>query len=271
MVGLRRRVTFGFMGIVGVLILSGMISFFELSTLSNDTDKILDANRRNGELANEMLSAVREQSSAFVRMTAFSDRKADAVNARALDRIDLSLLVARDESFMPEVLDSMIVTANEMRKLSDKFTSVPYVDSNYELLKSEFPQLDSLSKSFAKSCYEEYLPIHDRLIVAIDRYRILLQNSLAPGAEQLHHNAYRTVTPVFISLLVMIILVLMLFYFIMLYCVSPIVTINRALKDYLAFKIPFSPKGQNKDEIDELCDRINILIKQSKTSNKEEL
>ncbi len=246
-----------------------MISFFELSTLSKDTDKILDANRRNGELAHEMLSAVREQSSAFIRMTAFADRTADQVNARALDRIDLSLLVAREEALTPEVLDSMIVIATEIRKLSDKFTAAPYVtDNHYELLKSEFPQLDSLSKSFAKSCYEEYLPIHDKLIASIDDYSVLLQNSLAPGAEQLHNNAYRTVTPVFISLLVMIILVLMLFYFIMLYCVSPIVAINRSLKDYLAFKIPFAPKSQNKDEIDEICDRVNILIKQSKTNSK---
>ncbi len=268
MMGLRRRVTFGFMSIVGVLILSGMISFFELSTLSNDTDDILDANRRNGELAREMLSAVRAQSGAFVRMTAFSDRSVDDINARALDRLDRVLLVAREESLTPEVLDSMIVTANKMRELSDKFVSAPSLGSRYELLKSEFPQLDSLAKSFSMSCYEEYRPIHDKLVSSIDDYMTSAQNSLAPGAEQLENNAYRTVTPVFISLVVMIALVLMLYYFIMLYCVQPIVVINRSLRDYLAYKVPFAPKSQNRDEINEVCERIIILIKQGK-ANKE--
>ncbi len=268
MMGLRRRVTFGFMSIVGVLVLSGMISFFELSTLSNDTDDILDANRRNGEIAREMLSAVRDQSGAFVRMTAFADRTVDGVNAKALNRLDSILMVARDESLTPEVVDSMIVTARAMRELSDKFVAAPTLGSRYELLKSEFPQLDSLAKSFSRSCYEEYRPIHAKLVSSIDDYMTSAQNSLAPGAEQLENNAYRTVTPVFISLVVMIALVLMLYYFIMLYCVQPIVVINRSLKDYIAYRVPFAPKSQNRDEMNEVCDKINTLIKQAKT-NKE--
>lgn len=267
--GLRRRVTFGFMSIVGVLILSGMISFFELSTLSNDTDDILDANRRNGELAREMLSAVREQSGAFVRMTAFGDRSVDGVNAEALDRLDRVLQVAREESLTPEVVDSMVVVAMSMREVSDKFLAAPTLGNRYDLLRSEFPQLDSLSKSFSRSCFEEYRPIHEKMVKSIDDYMTSAQNSLAPGAEQLENNAYRTVTPVFISLVVMIALVLMLYYFIMIYCVQPIVVINRSLKDYIAYRVPFAPKSQNRDEMIEVCDKINTLIKQIKT-NKEE-
>lgn len=41
-----------------MLFASGMISFFELSHLSYDTEEILKANQRNVELASEMLGAV---------------------------------------------------------------------------------------------------------------------------------------------------------------------------------------------------------------------
>ena len=43
---------------------------------------------------------------------------------------------------------------------------------------------------------------------------ISTQSSLAPRTEQLKRNAYRAVTPVLISLLVMIAIVLMLYYFV---------------------------------------------------------
>ncbi len=264
MIGLRRRVSFGFISIVGVLVLSGMISFIELSTLSNDTEDILRANRRNSELAREMLTAVHSQNYAFVGMTALNDRSLDKDNDESLDRLDAVLKIARRESVTPETIDTMIATAQRMRALSNRFVAAPTLGARYDLLKSEFPQLDSLSLSFTRECYDEYQPIYRKMVYSINEYMTSAEISLAPSAEQLHNNAYRAVTPVFISLVVMIALVLMLFYFILLYCVQPVVKINQALKDYLAYKVPFAPKSQNNDELQELCERISLLIKQSR-------
>ena len=86
------------------------------------------------------------------------------------------------------------------------------------------------------------------------------QRSLAPRAEQLKKNAYRAVTPVLISLVVMIATVLMLFYFTMLYCVNPIVAMNKGLGQYLTFRIPFAVKAECKDEILELKEKIEALV-----------
>ena len=57
MTGMRRRVTIGFGSIVCLLFFSGMVSLFELSRLSRDTDDILQTSKRNIELAREMLDA----------------------------------------------------------------------------------------------------------------------------------------------------------------------------------------------------------------------
>ena len=46
MTGIRRRISIAFLSIVGLLFASGMISFFELSHLSYDTEEILKANQR---------------------------------------------------------------------------------------------------------------------------------------------------------------------------------------------------------------------------------
>ena len=73
MTGLRKRVTVGFLSIVCLLFFSGMVSFLELSHLSRDTGEILKANKRNIELAKEMLDAAHEQNIALIRLSVFGD------------------------------------------------------------------------------------------------------------------------------------------------------------------------------------------------------
>ena len=87
------------------------------------------------------------------------------------------------------------------------------------------------------------------------------QSSLAPRTEQMKKNAYRAVTPVLISLLVMIAIVLMLYYFMTVYCINPILRINKGLGDFLTFRIPFAVKGELKDEVAELKEKIDTLVK----------
>ena len=62
----------------------------------------------------------------------------------------------------------------------------------------------------------------------------------------------------------MIAIVLMFYYFISVYCVRPMKKINRALSDYLSFRLPFNVKGELIDEFKELSDNIEILIGMSK-------
>ncbi len=64
----------------------------------------------------------------------------------------------------------------------------------------------------------------------------------------------------------MIAIVLLLYYFILVYCVNPIIKMNKALGDYLAFKIPFKIKDEWRDEVLLLRDKIESLIIQNKKS-----
>ncbi len=67
-----------------------------------------------------------------------------------------------------------------------------------------------------------------------------------------------------ISLAVMIAIVLMLYYFMSIYCVDPILRMNKSLGDWLAFRMPFAVKGDLKDEMLELKEKIDALISLSK-------
>ena len=95
MTGMRKRVTVGFLSIVCLLFFSGMVSFLELC---RHTGEILKANKRNIELAKEMLDAAHEQNIAFIRLSVFGDRSCDSLCRTSMERLENTLLVAQSEA-----------------------------------------------------------------------------------------------------------------------------------------------------------------------------
>lgn len=259
MTGLRKRVTVGFLSIVCLLFFSGMVSFLELSHLSRDTGEILKANKRNIELAKEMLDAAHEQNIALIHLAVFGDRSYDSLCRAELERLENTLLVAQNEALEKSFLDSLAFATTELRLLTDNYLAFGLAGSD----SLNVAQVDSVGGRWYN---DEYEALYGRLTSAIKNYMTSTQSSLAPRAEQMKKNAYRAVTPVLISLAVMIAIVLMLYYFMTIYCVNPILGMNKGLGDYLSFRIPFTVKGECKDEMLELKEKIDTLINQSKQS-----
>ena len=261
MTGLRKRVTVGFLSIVCLLFFSGMVSFLELSHLSRDTGEILKANKRNIELAKEMLDAAHEQNIALIRLSVFGDRSCDSLCRKSMERLENTLLVAQSEALEKSFLDSLAFATTELRLVTDNYLAFGGAAraSRADLLAALRP--DSLGGRWYS---DEYQALYGRLTAAIKSYMTSTQSSLVPRAEQMKKNAYRAVTPVLISLAVMIAIVLMLFYFMSIYCVTPIERMNKGLGDWLSFRVPFAVKGDLKDEVLELKEKIEALINISK-------
>lgn len=252
MTGMRRRVTIGFLSIVCLLFFSGMVSFLELSHLSRDTGDILKANRRNIELAKEMLDAAHEQNVAVIHLSVFGDRAYDSLCRASMARLESTLLVAQNEALEKSFLDSLAFATTELRLVTDNYLAFGAQADTVAVARP-----DSVG---VKWYHDDYEALYNRLTSAIKNYMTSTQSSLAPRAEQMKKNAYRAVTPVLISLVVMIAIVLMLFYFMTIYCVNPILGMNKGLGDYLAFRIPFAVKGDLKDEMLALKEKIDTLI-----------
>lgn len=288
--GIRKRVTVGFLSIVCLLFFSGMLSFLELNVLSRDTGEILKANRRNIELAKEMLDAAHEQSMAFVRLSLYGQEQYDSLCRVGMERLERTLAVAREEAADKSFLDSLAFTTTELRLLTDRLLAATAEQRAHKqrlAVEAEQRRIQLAADSLAigvidtltvEKVVEEPTYTHEanladqaahdrlyqRLTAAIQDYMTSAQSSLAPRTEQLRRNAYRAVTPVLISLLVMIAIVLLLYYFMLLYCVNPILKINRSLGDWLQFRIPFRPKGDFRDELQEINEKIETLINTQK-------
>lgn len=272
MKGIGKRVAVGFMSIVALLFISGMISLFELGNLSNDTENILSASKRNMELAKEMLKSAHEHSRAMMNVAVFNDREFDDLCRRSMGDLEGGLAAARSEAYNETCLDSLAMTIKELRALSDEYllrsNDAPDPQSDAG---AAFVDLGLEEASFAGKVWYDtrYEILYLRLLEQIKSFMTLTHSSLAPRAAQLNKNAYRSVAPVFISLIVMIAIVLMFFYFINVYCVRPILKINRSLSEYLSFRLPYNVKAELIDELKELDDNIETLINISKQNNKQ--
>lgn len=277
MTGMRKRVTIGFLSIVCLLFFSGMVSFVELSRLGRDTGDILKASRRNIELAKEMLDAAHNQNVALIHLTVLGDRSYEEVCRREMAHLEDVMLVAQNEALDKSFLDSLAFATTEMKILVDGYLArVDAAEAIAAVVAADTTLVaaDSLAEKgevaeVGKNWYtNEYEAVYHRLTAAVKAYMTSTQSSLAPRTEQMKKNAYRAVTPVLISLVVMIAILLMFYYFMTIYCVNPIVKINKSLGDFLSFRLPFNVKAECKDEVLELKERIDSLTTQLRQQQK---
>lgn len=277
MTGMQKRVTIGFLSIVCLLFFSGMVSFVELSRLGRDTGDILKASRRNIELAKEMLDAAHNQNVALIHLTVLDDRSYEEVCRREMAHLEDVMLVAQNEALDKSFLDSLAFATTEMKILVDGYLArvdaaeaiAAVVAADTTLVAADSLAVNERVAELGKEWYtNEYEAVYHRLTAAVKAYMTSTQSSLAPRTEQMKKNAYRAVTPVLISLVVMIAILLMFYYFMTIYCVKPIVKINKSLGDFLSFRLPFNVKAECKDEVQELKERIDTLTTQLRQQQK---
>ena len=262
-----KRVTIGFLSIVLLLFFAGMISLFELGHLSNDAEKLMNESRRSMESAKDMLEALNHHNAAVshIILTGHNVRY-DTLCRASMEHIEFTLGEVAERTKNNAAVDSLKISVAQFRALTDDFlasaTDTSIFSDNQSgsefLTKYLEPEMGQYKDIFWYDV--QYEGQYNKIVEQINDYMVLTFNGLTPQTEMLSRNAYRAVTPVLISLLVMIAIVLMLYYFIMIYCVRPIVGMNKSLKNYLSFRQSFNVKEQCRDELQGLRDNIDSLI-----------
>lgn len=286
MKGIGKRVAVAFLSVVALLTVAGVISLFELSNLSYDTSEMISLSGRHMEATKGLLGAANDHRRAMIEVALFGDSSRKEDCSKAVETIDAKIAAARSGVSLAvrNALDTLAIYGAELQQLVEGYSpteKVSVVETVVEAAASE----DSLAvvpvakptmrieerpidvRSWLK---EKYDPAFDRFVEQVELYTTLSHEGLNPRKEQLSKNAYRSVMPVLISLAVMIAIVLMLYYFIYIYAVKPILSMNRALSDYLSFKLPYKTKASMIDEVKTLNDNIEHLINASKSNLKQE-
>ena len=237
MKGIRKRVTIGFLSIVVLLFFSGLVSLVELNHMSHDRAVV---------------------NYAVFRDTLYSD-SCKMCFAEFSAHIDQARQEASQSTVM--LFDSLRLNADLLRDVVHELRTSRTIES---VILADTLSADTLTFD-GKEWYDlNYVPAYGAASNSIMRVMSQAQISLSPRAEQLSRNAYRAVTPVFISLVVMIIILLTFYYFIMIYALKPIIEMNKSLGDWLRYKVPFKTKSECRDELQELKEKIESVTNTSK-------
>lgn len=263
--GIARRMRVAFTSIVLLLVFAGATSLLELERVSHDTEQILVASEQSVDVAGHMLAALSDHNDAIIYMAVVGDTSVRYREALRGSMLQLDATRERAEELMPAVEhkglnDTLAICVQRLNTLAEEYLAGKvYEDVVRRRVR------DSLATDFSTRDWyvDEYKVAYIDLSRQISRYMTDSQDVLSPKVNHLSHTARRSVTPVFISLLVMFIVVMMLYFFLKKLYVKPILRINRSLGDYLSYKVPFDEGIACADEIEQLRDRIDTLITKS--------
>ena len=257
---IKRRVQLSFTSVILLLVFSGALSLYELERVSHDTEEILLQSKMSTDLAREMVTVLNEQNDAMIEMAVIGGNIVDIAPyyKSCVETIEhLANTAERAHERMtdigsPEITDSLVlITA----RINDLTTSYINGDVHRAILG------DSILRRTPHSWYVEcYKPEYVNLSKQITKFMTGAESTLGPDVNSLSLTARRAVTPVFLSLVVMIVVALMFYYFLDHYLIKPIMRINRSLGEYLRYRSPFDKDIACRDEVASLRDRIMILI-----------
>lgn len=261
---IKRRVQLAFASIILLLAFSGALSLFELERVSQDTEKILHESKISTDLAHEIVTVLNEQNDAMIEMAVIGGEIFDITPhyKRCVESIEhLANASERAHARMtdmgsPEITDSLMLYTTRINDLANS-----YINGDVHLA----IVTDSLGLLTTHSWYvEHYKPEYVNLSKQITKFMTGSESTIGPDVNGLSLTARRAVTPVFLSLIVMIVVTLMFYYFINHYLIKPIIRINNSLGGYLRFRSPFDNDIACRDEIRSLRDRITNLISKLK-------
>ena len=248
--GIRTKVTIGFVSLAALVMGAGAVSFFELTRIGNRTQQILDASTRNMTISRELLDGAELQHLSLLHNYTTG-------TAAGYD----SLYLAGRQMFAAGLEEGQEAGITEMNVIGRAFDDYEKVAGSY----------------FADSMHYEsnwleadYWHAYTLLTSTVKEYMTGAEYNLGTQAERIEHNAYRAITPSLVTLGVIMLLLFVLLFFIDFYYIRPVVKMNESLDGFIKYHSPFNVTFEGKDEVSELKENIGELTDKVKRSAKPE-
>jgi len=234
--GIRKKIILGFLLIGFLLLMSGILSSIELAKLNMNTANELNDYKEILTLSEELLHAAEQKNTSFLQSLEDS-----------LDVYD-SIFLVSDQEFDKTIL---LLTAKE--KDVGYLQRIKAANSRYnDLLKNR----DKVSIEWLVNVYSKS---YSRVTSSIEDYLVARQNSFQKYTEILEGNVYRALMVGIISLSAGLLLLAAFYFMIHSFFLSPVLKMEKAIRDFLKANIPYSIKIETKDEINSLSDSISEL------------
>ena len=243
---LRMKMTLSFSAIAVVLIMSSVISILEYRHMSNYVSTMIADDIRNIHVTQNMVDAV------------------DAYNLQILAVIGDDGLNSLPDFDRPRFL-SYCDSLRQSFVAGPKADSVVYAYSAYMLASLELEEV--LESNFIDSrdwYFNRLQPIFIRMRGYLDKLSGAMYDELQQNSANFDRGFYRSIIPGAVAVSVAILLVFMLLFYIMVFCVRPIYGMRSALKDFLQFRHRYAFTFDSNDQLGDLNESITNLTEENR-------
>ncbi|MDD2280692.1 MAG: hypothetical protein PHV09_04135 [Bacteroidales bacterium] len=252
--GLRKKISLGFVVIGAILFLSSIIAIFEFNRIRHSVTDLMKDNI-NSINTSRMLLELTDEYNFMLLSSVITDSTLNSAEVVYDDRFEKYIGNIKSQ-FTSE---TEIATADSLSVAYKRYLAEISLASN----------IMTLSVSERKEWYNNKLmPVYKNLRNYKRQLGLLTQGALAKNTAGLQEGFYRSIMPGIIAVAAGIILVLLFNYFINLYFISPILLISRGLKSYKEFNKSYTVQFDNDDELQDLNEEVRSLIEEHKTLKK---
>lgn len=238
----------GFIILASLLVISGIISIYELTKLGSSVTLLIDDNFRSIEYSQEMQESLKEQKKLFLSAINMGTAPTPA-------QYDSTKVVFEDN----------LLSAYKNLTIPNEVIYVDSISAAYKIYTNYSDSLIAHSSSIHLNGYlSEVLPRIEKVEARIEALLSLNQQALAPTASLLHHSPFQAILPGLIIIISSIAFAIIFNYMINYYLTKPIVRITKGINDYIKYKRTFEITLDTKDEVNELKESVKNLINHKK-------
>ncbi len=253
--GIRGKVSSGFVIIGLILFISGVIAVFEFSRMSRSMSGLISNNIQSMNTSRYLL------------------RSCDKVNMFVLEGLGNE---NPDRSFMDSLKCSdMEAYLSSVRKNFTTITENNLSDSIIVFYKEYADAVMSMDTVCTKTYserrewyYSAIHPVYKKLRTSINELNDVSINELKNNSSSLEAGFYRSIMPGVIAICAGIVLVLLFNYFINYYLISPIILISKGIKSYIQMRRTYNVTFDNEDELSDLNRQVKEIIDENKKLRK---
>lgn len=248
--GIRKKISLGFVIIGTILFLSSLIAIFEFNRMRHHISGLMQDNINSISTSRHLLELTDEYNFALV--------------SRVLqDSIIENKDIINDNRFAVFIttIRSRFTTDIEM-KIADSL-SIAY--SNYISVINEAPEIMKSDRANKiKWYFEELLPAYTQLKKHKKELSTITQQALLDNSKDLQEGFYRSIMPGIIAVGAGILLVLLFNYFINLYFITPILMIHDGIKKFRVYRKSYNVQFDNDDELQDLNSDVKSVLDENK-------
>lgn len=242
--GIKHKIRLGFITIGILLFLSGIISSLELVRFNRTTHNLLAKSQGSIEISKQMLDAVQEQNTALLLAITDTSRNYiyDSLVVKGGQDFDRAFRLAQTSLRDPVQLEEIRVAGQYYNSIVSQVTDSTDIVWFTDVYKTSYYNLTH----------------------AIKEFMVQIQQRTINYTAQLEMNAYRASMVGIIALGAGILLLLVFYFMISNYFISPVLQITKSLKGYVNSRLPFEVNISTRDEVNTLKEYIATLVAANK-------